>query len=120
MEQAAYRRIVLGSFKYLEIILIIWPPSSRSCAHDHRQSWGWILLLWGSVFQKIFKKSTREYVKTQHYFWRRFFLETPKIIHIMGNSSSRHCALTIHFYWPRKLQMKTYPESELIYPAETT
>ncbi len=111
--QTDYQRYVLFCCRYFEIVLVRWPPNSRSRAHDHGESNGLILVLCGRTYQKIFKPETLKYDKTESYGFGQWFREVPGPVHIMGNDNDTE-AVTLHFYRGR-LKMNFYPDEQLVY-----
>jgi len=105
--KVGYGRKVLYRDKNVEVVLVTWPKESCSFAHDHGRSVGLIRVLAGQVFQDVYKYKTKKFVGRLKYKKRDSFMETPDLIHIMGNSSRTKVAQTLHVYTP-PLEMKTY------------
>jgi predicted metal-dependent enzyme (double-stranded beta helix superfamily) len=112
--QTGYIRHSLLCCRWFELVLVIWPPGSRSPAHDHGESNGLILILWGEIYQKIFQASTLKYQETQRYRCGQWFSEVPGPVHIMGNDQKESKAVSLHFYLGR-LKMTKYPDQNLVY-----
>ncbi|MBI2024762.1 MAG: hypothetical protein HYT03_01550 [Candidatus Harrisonbacteria bacterium] len=96
----------------LEEAKIVWPPGSKSDPHDHRKSTGHIWILEGAIYQKVYDKKTKKFIKLSIYDVGELIIETPDIIHIMGNASLIEFAVTKHIYSP-PLRMKYYKLPEL-------
>ena len=97
-----YSRKVLLRVGKLEVVLIIWPPGTRTPKHDHGLlAKGWVYMLMGCVFE--IHDGVKDYHKA-----RTSFREIPLSAHIVGNDSTRTSA-SLHFYW--RLAMKTLEDS---------
>ncbi len=107
----SYKREVLYSDEFTEIVLITWPAGSKSAPHDHGKSFGMVLVLKGEVYEKRYGKSSKKGMGVRHYKVREVMEEGPDLIHVMGNSSDEE-AQTLHVYQP-PLKMNFYEESEL-------
>ncbi len=112
--QKDYKRYVLLRCSYFEIVLVVWPVGSRSQAHDHGESNGLILILWGWIYQKMFQARTLKYETTQYYGPGQWFREIPGPVHIMGNDSEDCTAISLHFYRGR-LKMNRFSDEQLVY-----
>lgn len=104
-----YKREVLKRTDEYEIVLITWPPSSKSPAHDHGNSHGWTKVLKGIVCEKSFDKDTKSFIAERLNFVGEEFSEEPDIIHIVSNLSDAEEAQTLHYYAP-PLKMNFYPD----------
>lgn len=101
-------RHVLFESEQTEVAHIKWPPGSVSRPHDHGVSYGRIKVLKGVVFCLTFDKETKKFLGRSLFKAGETLIETPNIIHIMGNDSKTESAETVHVYTP-KLVMKYYP-----------
>lgn len=108
-----YKRKILYKNKNCELVLITWPPSSKSFPHDHGKSQGYIFVVQGSVRQHIYDKKTKKKRSILYNSKGETFLETKDIIHIMENVSNKKVAITLHLYTP-PLHMNRYPKDMLI------
>jgi predicted metal-dependent enzyme (double-stranded beta helix superfamily) len=106
-----YKRKVLYRDKKIEIVLCTWPPGSESKFHDHGKSVGKILVLKGFVFNRAYSKSRKMWLPVVVHTENDTIVETPDIIHTMGNCSDKE-AQTLHWYSP-PLKMKIYKEKDL-------
>lgn len=106
-ERIPYEREIVFQNEDAELVKVTWPAGSTSVAHDHGESYGLIRILEGKIFQKVFDKNTKEGVGRSEHGVGEVFLETPEIIHIMGNASDSDIAVTLHYYSPR-LKMENY------------
>ena len=113
--QFEYERKVLLLRPDIEVVEITWPPGIKSPPHDHGKSHGLVRVLKGQIFQEIYDKSTRRFLRQERFQTGESFIETPDIIHIMGNESKQEPAITIHCYMP-PLKMNVYDEVDLPTP----
>ncbi len=97
-----YTRTVLFENSQCEVVLISWPPGSRSAIHDHGTSEGAVIVLEGEVYEE------RRNEGRQYHAVLDVLEEHPATIHRMGNASAEP-ALTLHIYRP-KLTMNFYDE----------
>lgn len=102
-----YEREIVFQNEDAELVKVTWPKGSSSVAHDHGESHGLIRILEGEIYQKIFDKETKRFLTESVHGKGEVFLESPDMIHIMGNSSSEKVAVTLHYYSPR-LKMESY------------
>ena len=107
-----YKRTVLHKDKYVEVVVITWPKNSRSAAHDHGESSGLIRVLSGNIYQDVYHKKTRRFIERLKYKKGDTLVETPDLIHIMGNASQTKSAQALHIYTP-PLKMKVFEDHEL-------
>ncbi len=107
--KVGYGRNVLFRDKHVEVVLVNWPKQSCSFAHDHGKSSGLIRVLSGQIFQDVYTMKTKKFVKRIKYKKGDAIVETPDLIHIMGNLSKTKPAQTLHIYTP-PLKMKTYDQ----------
>jgi predicted metal-dependent enzyme (double-stranded beta helix superfamily) len=107
--KVGYGRQVLYKDKDVEVVLVEWPPQSCSRAHAHGVSSGLIRVLSGQIFQDVYKLKNKKFVKRLSYKKNETMVETPDLIHIMGNNSRTKSAQTLHIYTP-PLQMQYYDE----------
>ena len=107
-----YERTTLYADKNVEVVLIEWPPGTRSVAHDHGNSHGTIRVLAGVVYCDNFSKRTKRFSGRAIGRKNDMLFETTDIIHIMGNNSKAKVARALHVYMP-PLKMKTYQDSVL-------
>ncbi len=115
MNKFPYKRTVLYRNSRVEIVRIIWPPGVASLPHDHGKSYGIVKVITGTVFQDVFSRKTKRFLENSRHKTGELMFETPDVIHIMGNSSKKKAAETIHIYSPR-LVMTYYKEEDLKYP----
>ncbi len=101
-------RHALHESEAIEVVHITWPPGSESKPHDHGISHGKIKVLKGKVFCLVFDKETKKFLRREVFKTGDTLMETPDIIHIMGNDSKTEPVETLHVYTP-KLVMKYYP-----------
>lgn len=107
----SYKREVLRRTKKIEIALITWPKGSVSRPHDHGESSGITIVLRGSVFEKVFDKKTKMFLRHDIHpaNLNASFEESPNRIHIVGNANPDEEAITLHIYMP-PLKMKFYDD----------
>lgn len=105
--QPSYERNIIYRDKHVEVALITWPAESQSKAHDHGKSSGLIRVLRGSIFQDVYSLKTKKFIKHLVYKKNDAIVETPDLIHVMGNNSKTAPAQTLHIYTP-PLKMKFY------------
>ena len=103
-----YKRHVIYGSDSAEVVHITLPPGVVTPPHDHGVSHGRIRVLKGKVFCLVFDKETKKFLRREVFGAGETLMETPDIIHIMGNESKTEPAETIHVYTP-KLVMKNYP-----------
>jgi len=94
-----YIRDILHREEEYEVVLITWPPGSRSRKHNHGNSCGLTRVLEGKIYEE------RDGKRSQHE-KGSVIVETPDTIHVVGNDSAQE-ARSLHFYTP-KLDMKFY------------
>ncbi len=111
MSEVAYKREVLYGDQFTEIVLIIWPPGSKTLPHDHGESQGQVLVLSGEVYEKRYGKNSKKKLGQRYYKTRETIDEGPGVIHIMGNNGPEE-ASTLHVYQP-PLKMNFYDERDL-------
>ncbi len=103
-----YDRHVLHENPKIEVAHLKWPPGAESRPHDHGKSYGKVKVLSGKIFEIVFDKKTKKFLRRDCYIAGDVVVETPDTIHIMGNDSKTEFAETLHVYTP-KLVMKYYP-----------
>ncbi len=101
------RQLLLDKGKY-EVLEVTWPPGAKSEFHDHGISCGMIMVLEGKIFQKVYDKKTKKFLFHKTYKAGDVILETPDIIHQMGNVSNKKPAKSIHVYAPPLDAMHNY------------
>lgn len=106
-----YKREILFRDKETEIVRIIWPRNSKSRPHDHGESRGITIVLKGSVFELVFDKKTKIFLRHEIHpaNLNASFEESPRYIHIIGNARPDMEAVTLHVYTP-PLKMKFYDD----------
>lgn len=110
-DKIGYGRDILYKDKQVEVVLVTWPPHSRSVVHAHGTSFGLIRVLKGKVYQDVYSGKTKKFLQRLRYGKGQTINETPDLIHVMGNSSSKP-AQTLHIYTP-PLKMQFYEDSQL-------
>ncbi|TSC89726.1 MAG: hypothetical protein G01um10143_216 [Parcubacteria group bacterium Gr01-1014_3] len=111
-----YDRHVLHENPKIEVVHIKWPPGAESRPHDHGKSYGKVKVLSGKVFQLVFDKKTKKFLRRDVMVAGDVMIETPDLIHIMGNDSKTEIAETLHVYTP-KLVMKYYSLAMFKWPG---
>ncbi len=106
-----YTRKILFKTKDVEVVLITWPPGSRTPFHDHGKSHGLVRILKGEIAEEVFDKKTRKFLRRVVYKKEGACFESPDIIHRMLSASKTKIAESIHIYTPR-LKMKNYDRLE--------
>ena len=101
-----YDRTYIEKNDKYEILKVVWPPESKSKAHDHGKSLGWIFVLSGRIYQDVYEKETKQFLHRTYHGPGEMVRETSNIIHVMGNPTGED-AVTAHFYTP-PLKMKYY------------
>jgi predicted metal-dependent enzyme (double-stranded beta helix superfamily) len=107
----SYDRKSLLDDPSVEVVLITWPPGSRSVAHDHGKSSGIIRVIKGKIYQDVYAKKNKKFIKRITYGKDDIIVETPDLIHIMGNASKTP-SQSLHIYTP-KLKMNYFEDSQL-------
>jgi|GEM_PF-2414013 len=105
------RRVIFQN-EHCEVVLIEWKPGEISELHDHGNSRGFIRVLSGQIYQDVYDKETKKSRMRTFHNPGDIILETPDIIHQMGNTSRDGRAATIHFYSP-PLKMTDYQPEDL-------
>ncbi|MDO8466645.1 MAG: cysteine dioxygenase family protein [bacterium] len=110
-KKPCYKREVLYADAKMEIVRIVWLPGSKSRPHDHGKSHGVTIVLKGSVFEKVFDKKTKMFLRSEIHpaNLNASFDESPRLIHIIGNARPDMEAITLHIYMP-PLKMKFYDD----------
>lgn len=112
----AYTRNIIFQNEHCEVVMIDWKPGEKSALHDHGESSGFIRVLSGQIFQDVYDKETKKSRGRTFHNPGDVILETPDIIHQMGNTSKEAPAKTLHFYLP-PLKMTDYTEEDLLVPC---
>jgi hypothetical protein len=107
-----YGRKIVYKDKNVEVVLITWPKNSRSLGHDHGRSVGLIRVLSGQVYQDVYSKKTKKFIKRINYKVGDSIVETPALLHVMGNSSQKRTARALHIYTP-PVKMRYYEDKVL-------
>lgn len=103
-----YRQQLFFKNEECEILLVTWPPGSKSEIHDHGQSKGIITVLTGHVFQDIYSQKTKRLLLSKIHTAGKVIKEYPDTLHRMGNASKSKIAVTTHIYWPPLDAMRCY------------
>ena len=109
----SYERKITYKDDLVEVVEITWPVGSRSVAHDHGNSHGLVRVLAGRIFCDTYNKATKQFKERIEASVGEVLLETPDIIHVMGNASESEEARTVHIYTP-PLTMTRYEEGDLV------
>jgi predicted metal-dependent enzyme (double-stranded beta helix superfamily) len=103
-----YRKHILFQEGRSEVLEVDWPVGAKSDFHDHGVSSGRIIVVCGKIFQKVHDKKTKKFLFQKVYGPGEVILETPDIIHQMGNASKSKPAKSIHVYLPPLDTMMCY------------
>lgn len=106
-----YQRKTRKSREY-EVVEIMWPSGAKGAPHDHGDSRGAILVVYGTIYHEVFDKETKMFRLSANHGPGAVIEETPDIIHVMGNISKDEPAKTVHIYAPH-LKMTDYRPEEL-------
>ena len=111
-----YNRTVVYRDKEVEVVVIVWPPHSKSPIHDHGKSYGTTFVVKGYIYEESWDKATGKIYSHRRFGPTMELRETPYHIHRIGNGTDE-IAVTLHIYSP-PLKMKFYTEKQMFGPEK--